>query len=322
MRHVRLGRTDLQVSPIAFGTWAFGGEWGAVDVDAATATIDRALELGITFFDTAQAYGFGESERILADALWARVPREDVVVATKGGLRRDGERLVRDTSAGWLCQGVEESLRNLRTEYIDLYQLHWPDPRTPAAETGAALTELLLDGKIRHVGVSNYSPAQMDDLRRFVDVEALQPPYHLFRRQIEAEILPYCSEHDIGVLVYGPMAHGLLSGTMSPQTTFVTDDWRSHSPDFTGETFAANLGVVDELKAFATDRGISLPTLAVAWALAQPAVDAAIVGATRPEYLDDTTAAADVKLEDEDLWQIDRIMASAVPVRGPSPEGM
>jgi aryl-alcohol dehydrogenase-like predicted oxidoreductase len=118
------------------------------------------------------------------------------------------------------------------------------------------------------------------------------------------------------------MAHGLLSGTMSPQTTFATDDWRSHSPDFTGETFAANLGVVDELKAFATDRGISLPTLAVAWALAQPAVDAAIVGATRPEYLDDTTAAADVKLEDEDLWQIDRIMASAVPVRGPSPEGM
>jgi aryl-alcohol dehydrogenase-like predicted oxidoreductase len=217
---------------------------------------------------------------------------------------------------------VEESLRSLRTDYIDLYQLHWPDLRTPAADTGAVLAELVVEGKIRHVGVSNYSPAQMDELRAFVDVETLQPPYHLFRREIEAEILPYCAEHDIGVLAYGPLAHGLLSGRMSPQTTFSSDDWRSHSSDFSGETFAANLAVVVELEGFAADRGISLPTLAVAWTLARPAVDVAIVGATRPGYLDGTTAAADVKLEDEDLREIDRIMASAVPVRGPSPEGM
>jgi aryl-alcohol dehydrogenase-like predicted oxidoreductase len=322
MRDVRLGRTDLQVSTIAFGTWAFGGEWGAVDVDAATATIDRALDLGITFFDTAQAYGFGESERILADALWARVRREDVMVATKGGLRKEGDRLVRDASAGWLCQGVEESLHNLRTDYIDLYQLHWPDPRTPAADTGAVLAELMAEGKIRHVGVSNYDPAQMEDLRHFVDVQTLQPPYHLFRRQIEADVLPYCDEHDLGVLIYGPLAHGLLSGTMSAQTTFAPDDWRSHSPDFTDEPFAANLAVVGELKAFAAERGISLPTLAVAWTLAHPAVDVAIVGARRPAHLDDSVAAADVKLEDEELWEIDGIMASALPVHGPSPEGM
>jgi aryl-alcohol dehydrogenase-like predicted oxidoreductase len=250
------------------------------------------------------------------------VQREDVVVATKGGLRKERDHLVRDTSPGWLREGVEESLRSLRTEYIDLYQLHWPDPRTPAAETGAALSDLVAQGKIRHVGVSNYSPAQIDDLRTFVDVQSVQPPYHLFRRGIESEVLPYCAEHDIGVLVYGPLAHGLLSGTMSLQTTFEPDDWRSHSSDFAGETFAANLAVVAELEAFAAERAISLPTLAVAWTLAQPAVDVAIVGATRPEFLVDTTDAADVKLEDEDLSQIDRIMASAVPVRGPSPEGM
>jgi len=322
MREVRLGKTNLTVSTIAFGTWAFGGEWGAVDVEAATATIHRALELGVTLFDTAQAYGFGQAERILADALRSHARREDVVIATKGGLRKEGDRLVRDTSAAWLRQGVEDSLHSLHTEYIDLYQLHWPDPRTPAAETGTALAALLAEGKIRHVGASNYSPAQIDHLAQFVDVETLQPPYHLFRRQIEAEILPYCAEHDIGVLVYGPMAHGLLSGAMSPDTTFRPDDWRSSSSDFTGQTFAANLAVVAQLEAFAAERGISLPTLAVAWTLANPPVEVAIVGATKPGYLDDTTAAADVKLEAEDLAEIERIMASAVPVKGPSPEGM
>lgn len=322
MKHVRLGRSDLQVSAVAFGTWAFGGEWGPVDVDMASATIDRALDHGITLFDTAQAYGFGQSERILADALWARVRRHEAVIATKGGLRRQGDGLVRDTSAAWLRQGVEESLRNLGTEYIDLYQLHWPDARTRAADTGAALAELIAEGKIRHVGVSNYSPAQMDDLRSFVDVETLQPAYHLFRREIEADVLPYCAEHDIGVLVYGPLAHGLLSGRMSRQTTFGPADWRSHSSDFVNPAFAANLDVVAGLKAFAAEMGLSLPTLAVAWALADPAVDVAIVGARHPAHLADSVAAADVKLESEDLWEIDRIMASALPVRGPSPEGM
>jgi aryl-alcohol dehydrogenase-like predicted oxidoreductase len=322
MHDVRLGRTDLQVSTVALGTWAFGGEWGAVDVDAATATIDRAVEDGITLFDTAHAYGFGQAERILAGALWARLDREDAVIATKGGLRRQGDRLVRDTSAASLRQGVEDSLRNLRTDHIDLYQLHWPDPRTPAGDTGAALAQLVADGKLRHVGVSNYSPAQMNDLRSFVEVETLQPPYHLFRRGIEDEVLPYCAEHDIGVLVYGPLAHGLLSGRMSPQTTFGPDDWRSHSTDFRGHPFAVNLAVVTELEAFAADRGISLPTLAVAWTLAHPAVDVAIVGARRPTHLDDSVVAADVKLEDEDLREMDRIMASAAPVEGPSPEGM
>jgi aryl-alcohol dehydrogenase-like predicted oxidoreductase len=322
MRDVRLGATDLQVSVICFGTWAFGGEWGRVDQQEAEATIHRALDLGINFFDTAQGYGFGRSESLLADALWGRVRREDVMLATKGGLRKDGDRLVRDSSAGWLRQGVEASLRNVRTDYIDLYQVHWPDPATPVEETGAALTELVAEGKIRHVGVSNYGVAEMEALRRFAPLETLQPPYHMFRRGIEADVLPYCATRGIGVLVYGPLAHGLLTGTMTAQTTFPADDWRSHSPDFSGERFGRNLKVVDELRAFATDRGLSLVELAVAWTLSNPAVDVAIVGARRPAHLDGIVGAANVKLTDEDRAEIDRILSSAAPVQGPSPEGM
>jgi aryl-alcohol dehydrogenase-like predicted oxidoreductase len=167
MRYVRLGKTDLEVSAIAFGTWSFGGDWGGFDADEAKKTVGRALEGGITFFDTAQAYGFGASERLLADALWSRVERDRVVVATKGGLRKDGNTLHRDASARSLREGVEASLRDLRTDYIDLYQVHWPDPKTPAEETGRVLADLVREGKIRHAGVSNYSPRQMTDLARY-----------------------------------------------------------------------------------------------------------------------------------------------------------
>jgi aryl-alcohol dehydrogenase-like predicted oxidoreductase len=261
MRQVRLGQTGLKVSAVAFGTWAFGGDWGTVDAEESTAAIHRALELDITLFDTAQGYGFGTAERLLGEALWQRVRREDVVIATKGGLRMDGDALLRDATAGWLRTGVESSLRNLGTDYIDIYQVHWPDRWTPAEETAGALERLVREGKIRHVGVSNYSVKEMEDLRAFGRVETLQPPYHLFHRAIEEEILPYAAKHDIGVLVYGPLAHGLLSGRMTPATTFAAEDWRGASPDFTGETFRRNLQVVDRLKQFARERAVGLPSL-------------------------------------------------------------
>src|SRR5919197_4061777 len=152
MRYVRLGKTNLEVSRVAFGTWAFGGEWGTFDAGEAKGAIHRAIDLGITLFDTAQAYGFGESERLLADALWERVSRDEVKVATKGGLRKQGSELLRDASARWLREGVESSLRALRTDHIDLYQVHWPDLRTPPEETAAALEDLVQQGKIRHAG--------------------------------------------------------------------------------------------------------------------------------------------------------------------------
>lgn len=322
MRYTRLGKTEIEVSAIAFGTWSYGGEWGTVDKSEAMATIHRALELGVTLFDSAQGYGFGAAEGLLGDALWSAVRREEVVIATKGGLRREGDGLVRDASASWIRSGVESSLRNLRTDYIDIYQIHWPDPKTPAEETGSVLSDLVREGKIRHAGVSNYDVKQMDELAGRGPVETLQPPYHLFRRTIEDEILPYAQENDIGVLVYGPLAHGLLSGTMTPATTFSDDDWRSHSSDFTGETFRRNLAVVDRLKKLAGENGMTLPQLAVAWTLSHPAVDVAIVGARRPAHLGETVGAADMLLNEESRDEINRIMADAVPVVGPSPEGM
>jgi aryl-alcohol dehydrogenase-like predicted oxidoreductase len=322
MRYVRLGQTDLKVSAVGFGTWAFGGDWGAADLHDSNAAIGRALELGINLFDTAQGYGFGAAEQLLAQALQGRVRREEVVIATKGGLRLQDGSLLRDASAGWLRQGVEASLRNLGTDYLDLYQLHWPDPHTPAAETAAALAELVAEGKIRHVGVSNYDVPEMQQFSQFGRLETLQPPYHLFRRAIEDHILPYAASHDLGVLVYGPLAHGLLGGRMTPATSFPTDDWRSHSPDFSGERFRRNLQVVERLKQFARERAIALPELAVAWTLAHPAVQVAIVGARRPAQLDGTATAADRHLSANDLRRIELIVADAVPVWGPHPEGM
>ena len=322
MERIRLGRSDLQVSPIAFGTWSFGGEWGHVDTDEATETIGRALELGITLFDTAQGYGFGAAERLLGEALWARTRRDDVVVATKGGLRREGDGLVRDASAGWLREGVESSLRNLGTDHIDLYHVHWPDEHTPAEESAAVLGEMVREGKIRHVGVSNYDVQQMEEFDRVGRLETVQPPYDLFRREIEDEILPYTMDHDIGVLVYGAMSHGLLTGTMTPETRFGAGDWRSTSPDFTGESFRRNLEVVDRLRTLAQEAGITLPQLAVAWTLAHPAVEVTIVGAQRPAQLEDSAAAADIELTPEDLAAIEAALADAAPVWGPHPEGM
>jgi len=322
MRYVRLGKTEMQVSVLALGTWAFGGDWGSFDEGEAKAAIHAALDRGVTLFDTAQGYGFGVSERLLASALWQRVKREQVIVATKGGLRQDGENLLRDLSAKWLRQGVESSLRNLETDYIDLYQLHWPDPKTPAEETAGVLEKMVGEGKIRHAGVSNFSPQQMDELARYGRVETDQPPYHMFRREIEREVLPYCAKHDIGVLAYGPLAHGLLSGRMTTKTTFARDDWRSKSSDFTGERFRRNLAVVTRLQQYADRRGITLPQLAVAWVISHPAVHVAIVGARRASQLDTTLPAAEVSLTGEDRKVIDTILAEAVPVVGPSPEGM
>jgi aryl-alcohol dehydrogenase-like predicted oxidoreductase len=322
MRQVRLGQTDLQVSVIGFGTWAFGGDWGAPDVQETKDAIHHARDLGINLFDTAQGYGFGAAEQLLGQALRERTRREDVVIATKGGLRMDGDRLLRDASKDWLRQGVESSLRNLGTDYIDIYQVHWPDPRTPAEETAEALEELVVEGKIRHAGVSNYDVDQIQAASRFGRVQTLQPPYHLFRKDIEDAVLPYTAQHDIGVLVYGPLAHGLLSGRMSESTTFDPDDWRNKSPDFTGETFRRNLAVVERLRRFAQERDISLPQLAVAWTLSNPAVHVAIVGARRPSPLDGTAPAAVVELAEADRREIDEILIDAVPMWGPHPEGM
>ena len=319
METTKLGKTGLTVSRIAFGTWQLGGDWGQTDEAAATTAMHRALEIGVNLFDTAQAYGFGASEQLLARALRG-VPRDELVIATKGGLRMDGPVLRRDSSPQWLRRGVEDSLRALETDYIDLYQVHWPDPATPFAETATALGELVREGKIRHVGVSNYDAAQIDEFSRALPVETIQPPYHLFRRDIESELLPYAEAHDIGVLVYGPLAHGLLSGALTEQTTFDPGDWRSRSAAFSGEGFRSNLDVVARLSALAAELGISVDQLAVAWVLQHRAVHVAIIGTRRAEHVDQAARAAEVVLTTEAMHRIDEILTSATPISGPSPE--
>jgi aryl-alcohol dehydrogenase-like predicted oxidoreductase len=317
--------TGLTVSPVAFGTWQLGGEWGQFDEDEGIAAIRRARELGINLFDTAQGYGFGASERLLGRALRDDLDnrREEVVVATKGGLRMTTDGLVRDSSPGWLRSGVEDSLRALEIDHIDIYQVHWPDSKVPFSETATALQELVAEGKIRHVGVSNFNAAQMADFARTRPVETVQAPYHLFRRDIEAELLPYVREHDIGILVYGPLAHGLLSGSMHADASFPEDDWRSASPAFHGNAFSRNVEVVDQLQRFAAEElGCSVAQLAVAWTLANPAVNVAIVGARHPDHIEDSVAAAALSLSNAHLEQIDRIMAGSVAIGGPSPEAM
>jgi len=324
MDRVTLGRTGLEVTPIAFGTWQLGGDWGDYDEREAIAAIRHARGLGVNLFDTAQAYGFGVSERLLGEALHdeLRARREEIVLATKGGLRMDPEQgLVRDCSPAWLRQGVESSLRALGVERIDLYQVHWPDPNVPFAETGQALSALREEGKIAHVGVSNFSAEQMAELGRSCPVETVQPPYHLFRREVERDVLPYAREQDIGVLVYGPLAHGLLTGAMDADTTFADDDWRSGSDLFEGEAFARNLQTVGELERIASARDCSVSRLAIAWTLANPAVQVAIVGARSAAHIEDSVGALDVELSDEDVREIDAIMAGSVPVAGPTPEG-
>lgn len=323
MRTTTLGKTGMHVSRIAFGSWQFGGEYGSFDEHEAKEAIRQARELGVNLFDTAQAYGFGAAEKLLGDALRDELKRDrdSLVIATKGGVNPGGERS-RDARRAYLRQGVEQSLRALGIEHIDLYQVHWPDEQTPAEETASALQEMVDEGKIRHVGVSNYTAAQMADFDRIRPVETLQPPYHLFRRGIEDEILPYTREHNIGVLAYSPLASGLLTGGLSTDSAFDPDDWRGSSSAFHGETFRHNLAVVDELARFAAERDVTVSQLAIAWTLAQPGVHVAIVGARKARHVEGSLAAADLDLNREDLAEIERIASTGVSIEGATPEGV
>jgi aryl-alcohol dehydrogenase-like predicted oxidoreductase len=321
METIKLGQTNLEVSRICLGTWQFGGDWGEIDRETAIATVRRARELGIDFFDTAQGYGWGTSEKLLAQALRG-VPRERVTIATKGGLRMQDGELLRDSSPAWLRKGVDESLGHLNTDYIDIYQVHWPDPHTPFAETAGALEELVREGKIRHVGVSNFDVEQLTRFKDAGRLETLQPPFHMLRPEIEQTVLPYCAEHDVGVLIYGPLAHGLLSGRFTRDTHLGNDDWRAGSDLFSGDAYERNLGIVERLEELARELGITVAQLAIAWTLAHPAVHVAIVGARRPGHIEGAAPAADVHLDADAMAHVEQVLDDAAMVGGPTPEGV
>jgi aryl-alcohol dehydrogenase-like predicted oxidoreductase len=324
MKYTQLGKRGPRVSRLAFGNWSAGGDWGHVDRAAAIAATREALDLGITLFDTAHAYGFGAAEEVLGEALQREIrgDRESIVIATKGGLRKSGGRPVRDSSRDALRRDLEASLRALGTDYVDIYQIHWPDPATPIAATAETLDSFVREGRVRYVGVSNYDVSEMATFHAVRPIDAVQPPYHLFRRDIEQSMLPFAQQQGIGVFVYGPLAHGLLSGRMTTASTFAPDDWRSSSDLFVGDAFRQNLAIVDKLSEFAASRHATVAQLAIAWTLANPAVDVAIVGARTAAQIRQTAPGADFRLSPEDMAEIESMLGGEIAVGGPAPEAM
>src|SRR4030088_1598595 len=240
--------TSLKVSPVAIGTWAIGGwMWGGTDEAESVATIRAAFEHGINLVDTAPAYGFGRSEEIVGKAIAESRLRPDVLIATKAGLQWEGGKVSRNASRARIMREVDDSLRRLRTDYIDIYQVHWPDPLVTIEETAEAMDTLYSRGKIRAIGVSNFSVGQMERFRRVAPLHVLQPPYNLFERAIETDLLPYCRKNKIATLGYGALCRGLLSGRMRPDTVFGGDDLRRSDPKFVAPRFAQYLAAVQRL---------------------------------------------------------------------------
>ncbi|HDK36033.1 MAG TPA: aldo/keto reductase [Bacteroidetes bacterium] len=308
----QLGTSNLKLSVIGFGCWAAGAYgWGDVRDNESIAAIRQAMDLGINFFDTADVYGRGHSEEVLARALGNR--RKEVIIATKVGNRwsADGTRIWADLSPKYIRRAVEDSLRRLKTDVIDLYQIHRPDPQTPVVETMATLLDLVKEGKIRYIGTSNLSPDQLREYISYGQVVSLQPVLNLFTRYSEVQLLPLCREKTVGVVVYSPMAMGLLTGKYNKPVSFKPGDFRTMNVLFQGKNFERNITVVKALKKFANERGYSVAQLAVAWVIAHPAVTSAICGAKRPGQIKETAGSFAWKLTHDELIEIDRIVASA-----------
>jgi aryl-alcohol dehydrogenase-like predicted oxidoreductase len=303
--------TQLKVSRVALGTWAMGGwMWGGTDRRESIATIRAALHQGINLIDTAPVYGFGVSEEIVGEALEGA--RAEAVIATKTGLEwRDG-KVYRNATRARILKEVDDSLRRLRTDYIDIYQIHWPDPKVPVEETAEAMRSLYEEGKIRAIGVSNFSVAEMERFRQAAPLHVLQPPYNLFERAIETDILPYARANHIATLGYGALCRGLLSGRMRPDSTFDGDDLRRIDPKFQPPRFAQYLDAVRQLDEFAQRRfGRRVIQLAVRWMLDQ-GISVALWGGRRPDQLEAALGVAGWSLRSSDREQIERIVRTTI----------
>jgi aryl-alcohol dehydrogenase-like predicted oxidoreductase len=304
----------MRASRIGLGTWAMGGwMWGGTDQIESAATIREALDQGINLIDTAPVYGFGVSEEIVGRALADAGLRSQAIIATKAGLEwRDG-KIYRNASRSRIMQEIDASLGRLRTDYIDIYQVHWPDPLVPVEETAGAMLELYEQGKIRAIGVSNFSVAQMERFRRVAPLHVLQSPYNLFERDIEAEILPYCRANRIVTLGYGALCRGLLSGRMQADTTFDGDDLRSMDPKFQPPRLTRYLAAVEQLAVLARDRySTRVVHLAVRWMLDQ-GISVALWGARRPDQLNAAVGVAGWSIDRATRAAIDRILRETIP---------
>jgi len=315
MEYVNIRGVGLGASRIGLGTWAIGGwMWDGTDDEMSIRTICAALDRGVTLIDTAPIYGQGRSEEIVGKALERFGRRDQVIVATKVGLdwTPSGE-VIRNSSRSRIMKEIGDSLARLRTDYIDVYQVHWPDPLVAVEETAETLHRLFEQGRIRAIGVSNYSVQQMDLFRSIAPLHSAQPPYNLFEREAEKSVLPYCHWQAIATLTYGSFCRGLLSGRMRADTHFGGDDLRRVDPKFRAPRYAQYLDAVARLERFARERyGKSVLALAVRWVLDQPGVQVALWGARRPEHLAPLDDAFGWSLDNEARRQIDAILRAAV----------
>jgi aryl-alcohol dehydrogenase-like predicted oxidoreductase len=313
MEFARIPGTAIKMSRVAIGTWAIGGwMWGGTDETESISTIRGALEGGINLVDTAPAYGFGRSEEIVGKAIDEARLRSNVLIATKAGLGWDNGKVFRDASRARLTREVDDSLRRLRTDYIDIYQVHWPDPLVEIEETADAMHTLFLQGKIRAIGVSNFSVEQMEKFRRVSPLHVLQAPYNLFERGIETDLLAYCRGNDIATLGYGALCRGLLSGRMRQDTVFEGDDLRRGDPKFQPPRFAQYLAAVQRLDRLAKVRfGKRIIHLAVRWMLDQ-GIGTALWGARHPSQLQPVDQIAGWFLDPVTKAEIDLILRETV----------
>jgi aryl-alcohol dehydrogenase-like predicted oxidoreductase len=317
MQTRQLGNSDLQITPVGFGAWAIGGgdwsfAWGPQDDTESVAAIHEALDLGVNWIDTAPVYGLGHSEEVVGKALADRASRP--LIFTKCGWVWDETRAIgKRLKAESIRAECEASLRRLGVDTIDLYQIHWPEPDEDVEEGWTELARLQQEGKVRWIGVSNFSVPQMKRAAAIAPITSLQPPYSMLRREVEAEILPYAREHGIGLIAYSPMASGLLTGTWTKERreALPEDDWRKHkNPLFQDPAFEHGVAVAEVLREVGAGHGATPAAVAIAWVLANPAVTAAIVGARKPGQYADIAVAAGLRLTTDDSDRIAHVLSS------------
>ena len=311
---INIPGTSLQPTRVALGTWAIGGwMWGGSDDADSIRTIQSAVDRGINIIDTAPVYGFGHSEEIVGRALAEGGRRQKTIIATKVALEWKDGKVFRNASKTRIEKEIEDSLRRLQTDVIDIYQVHWPDDATPIAETAETLGKLFKAGKIRAIGVSNFNVAQMEAFRAVAPLHAIQPPHNLFERGAEKDVLPYAAKNDIATLAYGPLCRGLLAGKMNADTTFTGDDLRRNDPKFRPPRFAQYLTAVSALEAFARNNyGKSVLDLAIRWVLDRQPLSIALWGARKPSQLDPISRVSDWKLDAGALTAIDKILTDNI----------
>ena len=321
----QFGQTGISVSALGFGCWEIGGGYGSIEETEFIKAVNRALDLGINCFDTAEAYGFGASEKSLAKALGSR--RKEAVIATKFGVGYPDAPNYRDSSRKRVVESIEKSLKNLNSDYVDVYLIHWPDRNTPFEEPMRALDDLVKQGKVKAVGLSNFKLSEIETCMRARRVDVIQYCWNMFDRRMQKEIFPYCREHKIGVMAYGSLAYGMLTGTLSEESAFEKGDWRSRRGKlgninlfqhlFGPDHFLNNLRAVEDLKAVAKRYGKSLPQLALRWTLSNPVISTALVGCRNPREVDDNVGALGWSISDADMNEIDAIFAKHGAVTTP-----